>query len=626
MIPKLFRIAFFAVVLTSIRAVFADIPPAENLLPADTFVFFTIPDFDGLRAAGKVSPQLMFWNDPAMKPFRDKFMDKVEDQYLAPLERNLGVHLADFASLPHGQLTLAATINGSNGHDDIPPGFIFLLDAKDQSETLRTNLASLTKKWTDDGRDLRTEKIRGVDFTVMTLSTNDLANILHPHPPVSELGAQPKPAKTMDVYFTQYKSLFIAGNAVGALASVVAHLTGASVPALADDPTFVADKLGQFRDSPTYFAWFNAGKFVDLISQSSSDGDDGSGSPFGSAFSIPKILAATGLSGLKSAGIALRESRDGSMMTIHLNSPASSRTGLLDILALPAKDANPPSFVPVDAVKFSRIRLDGKQTWAALQKIIAAFSPNGLSYLNSIIDLANTSAQQKDPSFDLRNNLFGNLGDDVVSYEKSPLDNSPAAVANPPELTVVAVANPDQVIQAINVIASMVAPQENAPPPRDFLGHKIYSISTRSHHAADGTVVTGPPLLVSSSSGYVAFSADPGIMEEFLRSSDGKTRPLSSLPGLADAEAHIGGANGGLFGYQNQRENMRTSFKLLKSTAGSDLQVRMLPPALRDSMDFSLLPDFDEVAKYFYLSVYNEHTTGDGINLQIFTPRPPQLN
>jgi hypothetical protein len=80
MIPKLFRIAFFAVVLTSIRAVFADIPPAENLLPADTFVFFTIPDFDGLRAAGKVSPQLMFWNDPAMKPFRDKFMDKVEDQ------------------------------------------------------------------------------------------------------------------------------------------------------------------------------------------------------------------------------------------------------------------------------------------------------------------------------------------------------------------------------------------------------------------------------------------------------------------------------------------------------------------------------------------------------------------
>jgi hypothetical protein len=71
---------------------------------------------------------------------------------------------------------------------------------------------------------------------------------------------------------------------------------------------------------------------------------------------------------------------------------------------------------------------------------------------------------------------------------------------------------------------------------------------------------------------------------------------------------------------------MRSSFKLLQNAAGSNAQMRMLPPALRDWMDFSLLPDFDQVAKYFYISVYNEHTTGDGINLEIFTPRPPQLD
>jgi hypothetical protein len=625
MIPKFLRFAVFALFLTTTCLVGAAVPPAENLLPGDTFVFFTIPDFDALRAAGKVSPQLMFWNDPAMRPFREKFMDKLTGQYLAPLERNLGVHLADFASLPHGQLTLAATINGSTGHDEVPPGIIFLLDTKDQSDELRTNLAALTKKWSDAGRDLRTEKIRGVDFTVMTLSTNDLANIVPQRTPVSEIGAQPKAARSLDIYFTLYKSVFVAGNSVGSLGTVIAHLTGGDVPSLADDATFAADRLGQFRDSPTYYAWFNTGKFLGLLSQSSGD-DDSSPSAFGSTASIPKIMSAIGLDGLKSAGLALRESREGSMMTVHLDAPESSRMGLLNILALPMKDANPPAFIPADAIKFSRIRLDGKQTWAQMQKIIAAFSPNGLSYLNSIIDLANTSAQQKDPGFDLRNNLFGNLGDDLVSYQKAPVGNSIAALANPPEITLLAVSNPDQVIQAINVIASMVASQESATPPRDFLGHKIYSIATRSSHAADGTVVTAPPLLVSSSGGYVAFSADAGIMEEYLRSADGKTRPLSSLPGLADAESQIGGANGGMFGYQNQRENMRSSFKLLQNAAGSNAQMRMLPPALRDWMDFSLLPDFDQVAKYFYISVYNEHTTGDGINLEIFTPRPPQLD
>src|ERR1700761_1002290 len=79
----------------------AAIPPAENLLPADTFVFFTVPDCDVLRATSKVSPQLMFWNDPAMKPFHDKFMDKLNTQYIAPVEKNLGIKVADFVDLLH---------------------------------------------------------------------------------------------------------------------------------------------------------------------------------------------------------------------------------------------------------------------------------------------------------------------------------------------------------------------------------------------------------------------------------------------------------------------------------------------------------------------------------------------
>ena len=179
--------------------------------------------------------------------------------------------------------------------------------------------------------------------------------------------------------------------------------------------------------------------------------------PLPPALAPSKIISVIGLSGLKSASVALRESHEGSMLTMHLDTPESERAGILKILALPAKDASPPAFVPDDAVKFTRIRLDGKQTWAELQKIIAAFSPNGLAYLNSAIDLANTSAQQKNPGFDLRNNLFGNLGDDIVSYEKSPVGDSLAAFAHPPGLTLVAVANPDQVIEAIEVIASMVA-------------------------------------------------------------------------------------------------------------------------------------------------------------------------
>ncbi|HEY4415997.1 MAG TPA: hypothetical protein VGO57_09920 [Verrucomicrobiae bacterium] len=601
----------------------AAIPPAENLLPADTFVFFTVPDCDVLRATSKVSSQLMFWNDPAMKPFHDKFMDKLNTEYIAPVEKNLGIKVADFVDLLHGQATVGMTINGSNGHDDVPPGFVLLLDAKGKSDSLKTNLTALIKKWTDAGRAVRTETIRGLPFTVITLTTNELADIMPQRPPVQELGKDPKPDKPVDIYFTQYQSLLIVGNSPKNLEAVAAHLTGGSMPALADDALFAADKLSQFRDAPTYYGWFNAKSFFNLISQSLDNSDDTS--PFAPNYQIGKILDVTGLSGLKSASFAIRQAREGSLMTMHLNAPDSSRTGILKILALAPKDANAPAFVPADAIKFSRIRLDGKQTWAELQKIVAAISPNGLAQVNSVIDIANSAAQQKDPSFDLRNTLIGNLGDDIINYQKSPVGDSVSAFASPPALTLVAVSNPDQVIQSVKVIASMVASQSSAPEPRDFRGHKIYSIALNPQRAADGSAIPAKPLLLTSSGGYVAFGTDPGVMEEYLRSADGKTKPLSQIAGLTDAAQQIGGTGGGMFGYENQREAMRIAFKLLKN-AGTDSTMQMFPPMFRDWLDFSLLPDFTQISKYFYMSVYGGSANTDGINLKVFTPRPPQMN
>ena len=155
----------------------AAIAPAENLLPADTLAFFTVPDTAAFRAACKTSPQIMFWNDAAMRPFHDKLMAKFNEKFVAPLEQDLGMKVADFLALPQGQFTLAVTVNGSSGHDDVPPGLILLLDAKDKSGALKTNLAALTKKWADAGRKLRTENIHGLAFTVVPLSSNDFSGI-----------------------------------------------------------------------------------------------------------------------------------------------------------------------------------------------------------------------------------------------------------------------------------------------------------------------------------------------------------------------------------------------------------------------------------------------------------------
>jgi len=622
---RLLGFAAFAAALTIAPLLPAAIAPAENLLPVDTLGFFTVPDVNAFRATCKTSPQLRLWDELAMKPFRDKFLAKWNEKFVAPLEKDLGIKVADFLALPQGQLTFAVTVNGSTGHDDLPPGLVLLLDAKKQSGALQTNLATLTKKWTDAGRVLRTEKINGLAFTVVPLTSNDFSGIFPKRPVVQELGKEPKPEKPGEIYFTQFESLLVAGNSAKAVEAVAAHLTGGRAPALANDTAFAADKTAQFRDAPVYYGWFNGKACFSLISQANDDSHDPNASPFKPQFSAGKILDATGLNGLKSASFAVRETTDGAAVTLHITAPEAGRTGLLKILALPPRDAAAPAFVPADVVKFSRLRLDGKLLWAELQKIVAGISPQGLIGLNAAIETANTLAQQKTPGFDLRTALFANLGDDLITYQKPPAGDSLAALSKPPTLILLAVANPDQVINAIQTVAGLAAPQDATATPREFLGKKIHTLALRAARNPATGAVNPNSLYVASSGGYLAFSADTAILEEYLRSAGSQNQPLRETAAMADVVRHLG-TGGGLFGYENQRETMRLAFKLLKSSAEGDNSLKLLPPAVREWIDFSLLPDFAVVQKYFYISAYAGSANADGLTLKVFTPHPPQLN
>ena len=172
----------------------------------------------------------------------------------------------------------------------------------------------------------------------------------------------------------------------------------------------------------------------------------------------------------------------------------------------------------------------------------------------------------------------------------------------------------------------MASPQDAAKEPREFLGRKIYSFAMRSAPARGGAAAPARALYFTASGGYLALSLDTAILEEYLRSADHPPKPLSDLPGLADAASHVGGTGGGLFSCENQRETMRVAFKLFKNTASSDTAMKLFPAEFRDWADFSLLPDYEAVQKYFYLSVFGGKADAGGLTVKFFNARPPQLN
>ncbi len=610
----------------------ADIPPADKLLPADTLFFMTVPDFSAMRAESHQSSQWMLWNDPAMKPFHDKFMDKWNQTIVAPLEQDLGVKLSDFYNLPQGQITFAVTQNGWTGGDDQRLGILFLLDSKTNSSLLKTNLAKLTQKWKDDGKPIHTETVRGISFSIVPLSSNDipvtLSSLFTGRQPSQDFGQDQNTNKPGELVIGQFDSLLIVGNSLKAVDPVVAHLTGSLLPALSDDSGYAADKVSKFHDQPLYLGWLNARTLFNVISHIPSDQPNPNEPAIMSRPPANKVISILGLEPVKSASFSYYDTREGSQLNISIAAPESSRQVLLKIFAAEPKTTSPPSFVPSDVLKYWRWRLDSQGDWDELQKMVGNISPAALSAVNAAIEMANANAQRTDPSFDFRKSLIQNLGDDFISYQKASGATGSGDLNSATSVFLFAVQDSDRTVIAINELLSMG--KDNPDATREFLGHKIYTIPLPgTRNPAGGNAMRS--FYCTASGGYIAMSSDVSLIMDYLRSTQKPPKPLSSIPGLVNAAQHVGGENSGLFGYENHRDTMRLFFKLVKSSTspdnlGSSSPMASLPKSIRDWMDFSLLPDYDQVSKYFYFSVYGGGATPDGLEFKVFAPRPPDLN
>src|SRR5688500_13638145 len=135
----------------------AAVPPAEKLLPRDTIFLLSTTDAAKLRSTFKNSAHGQFWNDPAMRPFREDFTKKCNGQFMESLDNALGIKVGDYLELAQGQTTVAMTRNGWEGKPDQKLGMLLMLDAKDKSSQLKTNLNGLKQRWESSSQTFKKE-------------------------------------------------------------------------------------------------------------------------------------------------------------------------------------------------------------------------------------------------------------------------------------------------------------------------------------------------------------------------------------------------------------------------------------------------------------------------------------
>src|ERR1043165_255295 len=207
----------------------AAVPSPEKLLPADTLAVITVPDCAKARAAYEANASTQLWRDPAMKPFTEKLKTKLKEEFITPLERQLGVKFEDYSGLAQGQITFAVLQNGWPGNSTPLPAWLLLVDTKDKSGQLKTNLADLKKKWLEAGKTLKAEKIRDVEFTTLKVSGRDLAQTLEKSFSDSKTDKEDKKSDSdLEVTIGQSDSLLIAASDPKAVEKILILQSGSS--------------------------------------------------------------------------------------------------------------------------------------------------------------------------------------------------------------------------------------------------------------------------------------------------------------------------------------------------------------------------------------------------------------
>ncbi len=592
-------LASLCAVLALALSASAVVPPAEKLLPADTLVVLTIPDLDKAVASAKDFSLAQLWRDPAMKPFTYKFETKLRE-LIGQDDKNFARDWAEFRPLVGGQVTFALMRGDWQGDPGSDPEVAVLLDVKDKDKQLHDFIERCAKRDADEGKTIQRETVRGVKFAR-----------------TAPKDAGDDAPKKKQPYVGQSGSLLLISESTKALEKILARQDGGGT-GLDETPEFERARSTVGRDAHA-FGWVNIKAFAGVLAKLPAPQADGN--PLGVA--PGRIMDALGLGGLDGVVFAARQAPEGTQVELFVQAPQARRKGLVGLLTPEAKEAGPMPTVGGDVSKFTRIRLDGAKAFNTLERIISDLNPQMAGIVALMIE---NVGKDKDPNFDLRKQIFGNLGADFVTIQKAPRGTELADLSAPPTLFLVGSPKPEALLQALLTV-NPIPPKE-----REFLGRKIYSLS-----AIPGLPVPAGrgSLNISTTAGYLALSTDAAMLEEALRG-EAQGKPLRDAPGLADAAQKVGGFNTGWFAYENQSETLRILLESLRKDPGAveKLFASPIPMAngpvpslqpLKSLVDFSLLPPFDAIAKYFGYTVQATAGTPDGISFKSFLPVPAGL-
>ena len=520
---------------------------SDRLLPPGVLLYIRISDMTDLKER---LPQTGFgkmYADESM----DKVREKIEEAFNKGAEeagKELGFPLSDLLNLPEGEVTLA--ILQPAGRD---LAGVVLMEIGEQQETLDKALAKLDEAMTAQGAKKKSETIEEIEVTIYELP---------------KAGADESSEEKQTLCFFAEDGLFVGGTDLSVLQDILSRWDGDSDDVLAEEEvySYIRQKCETREDDDSVLEWY-----IDPIGLIGAGLNANEGAAF-QALAFQTYLPITGFDKLKAIGGNMDLAEGGydvhSRSLIFVEQPT---TGVPRALEFPATDLTPPTWVGASAPQYTALNWDAPGAYSALVEMTNALA--GPRVAEQKLD---ELAQQA--GFHPKDDLLDHLDGQVVMLS----DINPEA-ENVAQKVLFAMKLKDstKMQETLNIILEKAGSNVKE---REFEGTKVYDIPSPSPEVA-------PAFAIAKD--YFFISTHAEMLEAALR-------PRSSDDGtLAESKNYkkmtkLMPAKNSMVTFSDMAKQLKPTYDMLKSGK--------LDAAFEGQFDSSILPDFEQISKFFSVS------------------------
>jgi hypothetical protein len=592
-----------------------ELPKTAKLLPPETILLADINDFNQLWAQFEKTNIYQLYENPAMAPFINNFKNKWRGKKQES-EKEIIRMIGDAGILPHGRVAVALVFDKQKPDMNEPP-VLAITQWGDKIGKIKELVDQIVHKAIEEAARRQTDEYRGVEIITI----------------------EKKPPEALSYCFID--DCLIASVSPNMLKFVIAQIKGAGSTTLADDRDYNA--TGKVIDPSI------AGRIDLYVNIKEAIKIELTKDTTGKAKAMIENL---GLNNVTSLGCNIEPAAGpgGATLGKAILKIDGAKAGICKMFDLESGPIRMPRFISDSVCSISIVNLNIKKAFEELANILTRFSPQMAAILYMPVLPPGPNGE---PGLQLKADIIDHLGSQIIlaqsidkpqpdgnrrSPEKQPLMQTRSIVA-------IAIENRAALEKSLSMVHSKMIAPGNPNAQRELLGHTIYSVDLSGLMPMLG----GPP----AKKPMQAPNGDPGapkmplsaftvtdthlifgsesVVEQTIRAlSSNRAESISSAAWFNKAKSNIPSAIG-MAGLQNNAASAEVLWSTLrqtvnpdKATSGdkrSEISVGVTSQSLfpqiifsrSDGMiDFSLLPEFDAVKKYFGISTFYGISRQDG--------------